>query len=158
MTFNDLKFFERQVSCCCCHFLVILSNLTSEAFFVIRLTYAGGKWLVSQGGNQHHFVDNYTFESTSLELFAFRREFSGVLNGWRLDLGANDSSLIREIGKWYHCALWRQDTTGISLLLLIFRLKICKTWKTGAKEILLRFKSQKLSVWRELTWPLWIYK
>lgn len=139
-------------------FLLFSQISLLRLFFVIRLTYAGGKWLVSQGGNQHHFVDNYTFESTSLELFAFKREFSGVLNGWRLDLGANDSSLIREIGKWYHCALWRQDTTGISLLLLIFRLKICKTWKTGAKEILLRFKSQKLSVWRELTWPLWIYK
>ena len=32
-------------------------------------------------GNQHHCLDNFTFESISLELFAFRRECSGLFTG-----------------------------------------------------------------------------
>ena len=107
------------------------------------LIYLGDERWVSPCGSLHHSVDSFTLENISLELFAFKRECSGVLIGWRLGLEANDSRLIGEFGKWYHYFLWRQDTTGISLLSLIFWLKICKAWKMGTKEFLLRFKSQK---------------
>ena len=77
----------------------------------------------------HHFVVNFTFESISLELFAFEKECSRVLIGWRLGLRTNKSSLIGEPGRWYHYILWRHDTSWsipASLLPLICWLKFAR--------------------------------
>lgn len=75
------------------------------------LSDTGKECLKSTWGNQHHFVDNFTFESISLELFVFKTESPGVFIACRLGLGENETSLILETGKWYHCILWRQDAS-----------------------------------------------
>ena len=65
--------------------------------------------------NQHHCLDNFTFESISLEPFVFGREcsglFTGLFTGGRSVLWPNNSCLLWETGGWYYCILWRQDTS-----------------------------------------------
>ena len=59
-------------------------------------TYLGDERWVLSCGNQHHCVDNFTFESISLELSASRRECSGLFSGSRSGLWPNNSSLVWE--------------------------------------------------------------
>jgi len=66
--------------------LFLAENLLSEAFLAIRVTYLGDERWMLLCGNQHHCVDNFTFESTSLELFASGRECSGLFTGERSGL------------------------------------------------------------------------
>ena len=119
----------------------------------------GDKRWVLPCGNQHHCLDNFTFESISLELFAFGRECSGLFTrlftGRRSVLWPNNSCLLWEIGGWYHCILWRQDT---SRCLYTPSYLLARPGRWEQKEFLLRSKSQKLSLQKELTQPLWIYK
>ena len=46
--------------------LFLAENLLSEAFLAIRVTYLGDERWMLLCGNQHHCVDNFTFESISL--------------------------------------------------------------------------------------------
>ena len=140
----------------------------SEPFFVFRskhsfwgiscdktLTYLEDERWVLPCGNQHHCVDSFTFESISLELFAFRRQCSGLFTGRISGLWPNNSSLLWETGGWYHCILWRQYT---SWHLHAPSYLLARPGRWEQMEFLLRSKSQKMSLQKELTQPLWTYK
>ena len=113
-----------------------------------------GERLVPQCGSQHHFVDSFTFETISLELFVFGRECSECLlaedlacdqitPAWYGRLGMTPLYPVKARYKWAPpCSL----------------LSAGKAQKRGTKEFLLRSKSQKLSLQNELTRPLWTYK
>ena len=125
----------------------------SEPFFVFgsklafrgiscdkTLTYLGDEKWVLLCGRWHHCVDNFTFDSISLELFVSGRECSGLLTGGRSGLRPNSSSLLWETGGWYHCILWKQDTSWClpAPSYLLVRLR---RWEQ--KEFLLISKSEK---------------
>ena len=101
----------------------------------------------------------FTFESISLELFAFRRECSGLFTrlftGGRSVLWPNNSCLLWEIGGWYHCILWRQDT---SWHLHTPHYLLARPGRWEQKEFLLRSNNWKLSLQKVLTQALWTYK
>ena len=61
--------------------LFLARSLLPEVFLVIGLTCLGDDCWVLLCGNQHHCVDNFTFESISLELFAVGKECSGLFIG-----------------------------------------------------------------------------
>ena len=52
---------------------------------MIRLIYLGDESWVLSCGNWHDCVDNFTFESISLELFDFGRECSGLVEDLACD-------------------------------------------------------------------------
>ena len=68
-------------------FFVFCSKLAFQGISCDKsLTYLRDESCVLPCGSWHHFVDNFTFESIYLELFAFRRECSGLFTGRRSGL------------------------------------------------------------------------
>jgi len=95
-------------------FLLVLKQLCllqSEIIFEVSTTMC--LRLVRTISNQHETpnITLWTILHLKAFLFAFERECSRVLIGWRLGLRANNSSLIGETGRWYHCILWRWGTS-----------------------------------------------
>jgi len=100
-------------------------STVSEPFFVFgsklafwgiscnkTLTYPGDERWMLPCGNQYHFVDNFTFESISLELFAFGRVCSEVFTGRRPGLWLNNSSLVWDMENDAITSCEKQDTGG----------------------------------------------
>ena len=120
-------------------------------------------------GNQHHCVDNFTFESISLELFASGKECSGVVTGGRSVLWLNSPSLVWENwGMIPSCPVKNRMQMGIPAP--SYLLASPRTWEQSSfcwdprassyhsKESWLNHSGFKLPLQRELTRPLWTYK